>query len=158
MDDFSAKPGSPNVYGLIGGVANQIEPGKRPLSSMTPTIVHKDGKPFLVTGSPGGSTIITVVLQMVLNVLEFDMNIAEASAVPRIHHQWWPDYVVVEQGVSADTLSILRERGFKVSDEFVGGPSYKVTTVGRTNSIIHQDGMFFGFSDLRGMEQGVAGY
>ncbi len=158
MDDFSAKPGSPNAFGLIGGVANQIEPGKRPLSAMTPTIVHKNGKPFLVTGSPGGSTIINVVMQIILNVLEFDMNIAEASAVPRIHHQWWPDKVVLEQGVSEDTFAILKKRGFKVSGESIASPGYNRTVLGRTNSIVYEDGLFYGFSDLRGMEHGVAGY
>ena len=101
---LSSKAGVPNVFGVLGGVANQIEPGKRPLSSMTPTIVHKDGKPFLVTGTPGGSTIITVVLQVILNVLEFEMNVAEAEAAARIHHQWWPDTVVAEKDISIDTL------------------------------------------------------
>ena len=91
MDDFSAKPGVPNGFGLLGGEANAIEPGKRPLSSMTPTIVFRDGEPHLVTGSPGGSKIITTVLQTILNVIEYDMNIAEASNSPRIHHQWLPD-------------------------------------------------------------------
>ncbi len=158
MDDFSAKPGVPNGFGLIGGVANQIEPAKRPLSAMTPTIVHKDGKVHLVTGSPGGSTIITVVLQIVLNVLEFDMNIAEASAVPRIHHQWLPDNVVIEQGVSADTIAILKQRGFNIQSEFDESAAYRSTVLGRTNSIVQKDGLFYGFSDLRGLEYGVAGY
>jgi gamma-glutamyltranspeptidase / glutathione hydrolase len=158
MDDFSAKPGVPNGFGLIGGVANQIEPAKRPLSAMTPTIVHKDGKVHLVTGSPGGSTIITVVLQIVLNVLEFDMNIAEASAVPRIHHQWLPDNVVIEQGVSADTIAILKQRGFNIQGEFGESAAYRSTVLGRTNSIVQKDGLFYGFSDLRGLEYGVAGY
>ena len=107
MDDFSAKPGAPNAFGLIGDEANAIAPGKRPLSSMAPTIVFKDGLPYFATGSPGGSTIITVVLQEILNVLEFHMNIAEATAVPRIHHQWQPDVVITERGVSDDTLRIL---------------------------------------------------
>jgi gamma-glutamyltranspeptidase/glutathione hydrolase len=116
MDDFSAKVGSPNGFELIGGVANSIEPGKRPLSSMTPTIVfNTDGKPTLATGSPGGSTIITVVLQTVLNVLAFDMGIAEASSVPRIHHQWLPDQVYVESGISKDTVQMLRNMGHTVA-------------------------------------------
>ncbi len=115
MDDFSAKPGTPNGYGLIGGIANSIEPGKRPLSSMTPTIVFdKDGKPMLATGSPGGSTIITVVLQTILNVLSFDMGIAEAASVPRIHHQWLPDQVFFESGISKDTLQILTNMGHRL--------------------------------------------
>ncbi|MCB2091164.1 MAG: gamma-glutamyltransferase [Alphaproteobacteria bacterium] len=158
MDDFSAKPGAPNAFGLIGGVANQIEPGKRPLSAMSPTIIFKNGKPYMVTGSPGGSTIITVVLQMVLNVLEFDMNIAEASAAPRIHHQWWPDKVVLEQGISQDTFAILKSRGFKLSGDRINSPGENKTVMGRTNSIIFDNGVFTGYSDLRGIEHGVAGY
>ena len=115
MDDFSAKPDTPNGFGLIGGIANSIEPGKRPLSSMTPTIVFgEDGKPMLATGSPGGSTIITVVLQTILNVLAFDMGVAEASSVPRIHHQWLPDQVYFESGISKDTLQILSTMGHRV--------------------------------------------
>ena len=112
MDDFSSKPGVPNVYGLVGGEANAIAPLKRPLSSMTPTIVLRDGEPFIATGSPGGSTIITVVLQILLNVLDFDMTIAEATAAPRIHHQWLPDQIYAEEGVSIDTLRVLEGRGF----------------------------------------------
>ena len=115
MDDFSAKPDTPNGFGLIGGIANSIEPGKRPLSSMTPTIVFdKDGKPMLATGSPGGSTIITVVLQTILNVLSFNMGIAEAASVPRIHHQWLPDQVFFESGISKDTLQILTNMGHRL--------------------------------------------
>ena len=91
LDDFSAKPGVPNAYGLIGGDANAVAGGKRPLSSMSPTIVLKDGKPFLVTGSPGGSRIITTVLQVIMNVIDHGMNVAEASQATRIHHQWLPD-------------------------------------------------------------------
>ena len=98
LDDFSAKPGVANAYGLIGGAANAVEPSKRPLSSMSPTIVLKDGKPFLVTGSPGGSRIITTTLQVIMNVIDHGMNIAEATFAPRIHHQWLPDELRVEQG------------------------------------------------------------
>ena len=112
MDDFSAKPGAPNAFGLIGGEANAIEPRKRPLSSMTPTIVLKDGQPYIVTGSPGGSTIITVVLQLLLNMLDFDMNVMEAASAPRIHHQWLPDTVITERGISPDTVRLLETRGF----------------------------------------------
>ena len=118
MDDFSAKPGSPNGYGLIGGVANAIEPGKRPLSSMTPAIVFDaDGAPLLATGSPGGSTIITIVMQIILNVLTFEMGIAEASAAPRIHHQWLPDRVAFEPGLSVDTLQLLKVMGHTLRKE-----------------------------------------
>jgi gamma-glutamyltranspeptidase/glutathione hydrolase len=118
MDDFSSKPGSANGYGLIGGEANAIQPGKRPLSSMTPTIVfNEQGDAILATGSPGGSTIITVVLQMLLNVLDFDMGIAEATAAPRIHHQWLPDSVRYERGISQDTLKLLIDMGHLLGDQ-----------------------------------------
>lgn len=111
MDDFSAKPGVPNSYGLIGGAANAIEPGKRPLSSMTPTIVFKDGKPLLATGSPGGSRIITTVLQVISNVIDHGMNVAAATAAPRFHHQWRPDALFTEPGFSPDTLELLNLKG-----------------------------------------------
>ena len=108
LDDFAAKPGAPNAYGLVGGDANAPGPGKRPLSSMTPTIVLKDGKPFLVTGSPGGSRIITAVLQVISNVIDRKLPIAEAVAAPRIHDQWSPDEVVVERGLPPD---LIRDKG-----------------------------------------------
>jgi len=118
MDDFSSKPGSANGYGLIGGEANAIEPGKRPLSSMTPTIVFdSQGDAVVATGSPGGSTIITVVLQMLLNVIDFDMGIAEATAAPRIHHQWLPDTLRYERGISVDTLNLLTEMGHILGEQ-----------------------------------------
>ena len=118
MDDFSSKPGSANGYGLIGGEANAIQPGKRPLSSMTPTIVfNQQGEAIVATGSPGGSTIITVVLQMLLNVIDFDMGIAEATAAPRIHHQWLPDTLRYERGISVDTLNLLTEMGHSLGDK-----------------------------------------
>ncbi len=97
MDDFSSKPGTPNAYGLVGGQFNSIEPEKRMLSSMSPTIVLKDGKPFLTTGSPGGSRIITTILQILLNTLDFNMNIYEATSSPRFHHQWLPDNIFMEK-------------------------------------------------------------
>ncbi len=151
MDDFSAKPGSPNGYGLIGGAANAIEPKKRPLSSMTPTIVfNRDGAPVLATGSPGGSTIITVVMQMILNIVDFDMNVAEATAAPRIHHQWLPDRVFYESGVSADTLGLLRGMGHQLSD--------KTRRLGATESI-QSDGstpFLYGTADHRRDGSGVA--
>jgi gamma-glutamyltranspeptidase/glutathione hydrolase len=115
LDDFAAKPGAPNAFGLIGYDANAPGPSKRPLSSMTPTIVLKDGKPYLVTGSPGGSRIITAVLQILLNVIDFRMSIAEAVAAPRIHHQWLPDQVLVEPGLPAGTLQTLVARGHNVA-------------------------------------------
>jgi gamma-glutamyltranspeptidase/glutathione hydrolase len=115
LDDFAARPGAPNAFGLVGGDANAPGPRKRPLSSMTPTIVLKDGAPVLVTGSPGGSRIITTVLQVVLNVLDHGMSIGEAVAAPRIHHQWMPDEVIVEPGVPDATLDALRALGHTIT-------------------------------------------
>jgi gamma-glutamyltranspeptidase / glutathione hydrolase len=115
MDDFSVKPGTPNMFGLIGGEANAVAPGKRMLSSMTPTIVAKDGKPLLVVGSPGGSRIITTVLQVVLNVIDFGMDVQEAVDAPRFHHQWLPDEIrVEEQGFPLDVRTALERMGHAV--------------------------------------------
>lgn len=117
MDDFSVKPGYPNMYGLIGGEANSIVPGKRMLSSMTPTIVEKDGKPFLVLGSPGGSTIPTTVFQVVINVLDFKMNIQQAVDTGRFHHQWLPDYLYYEKnGIDSAVLAKLSEMGHELKE------------------------------------------
>ncbi|MCP5154671.1 MAG: gamma-glutamyltransferase [Ectothiorhodospiraceae bacterium] len=140
MDDFSAKPGIPNAYGLVGGEANAVGPGKRPLSSMTPTIVLRDGKPYLVTGSPGGSRIITTVAQVVMNVVDHGMNIAAATAAPRVHHQWLPDELRVEDGLSADTLDILTARGHVVAVK---------NAMGSTQSILRTDDGLYGASDPR---------
>ncbi len=156
MDDFSAKPGAANAFGLVGGEANAIAPGKRPLSSMAPAIVLKDGAPYLVTGSPGGSTIITVVLQEILNVLAFDMNVAEATAVPRIHHQWQPDVVITERGVSDDTLRILEARGFVIPKNADGSFQHRV--LGRANSIMKANGYFLGAADTREEDGAAIGY
>jgi gamma-glutamyltranspeptidase/glutathione hydrolase len=114
LDDFTAAPGAANAFGLVGFEANLPGPGKRPLSSMSPTIVLKDGKPVLVTGTPGGSRIISAVLQVVVNVLDYHMDIAQAVAAPRLHHQWLPDEVRVERGFAEDTLAALRAKGHKV--------------------------------------------
>ena len=156
MDDFSAKPGSPNGYGLIGGEANKIEPRKRPLSSMTPMIVKKDGKVVLATGSPGGSTIITSVLQMVLNVIEWDMNLAEAVNKPRIHHQWLPDFVITEPGISIDTLNGLSAMGHKLPKDKNGG--YAHTVLGRVNSVGQTDDIVVGSADPRGPDSAAIGH
>ena len=110
LDDFAAKPGAPNAYGLVGDDANLPGPNKRPLSSMTPTIVLKDGKPVLVTGSPGGSRIITAVLQVIVNVIDFHMAIADAVAAPRIHHQWLPDEAVRRAGLARPPSSMRSTR------------------------------------------------
>ncbi len=147
MDDFSSKPGTPNGYGLIGGAANAIEPRKRPLSSMTPTIVRKNGRVVLATGSPGGSTIITAVLQTVLNTVEWDMNIAEGLHAPRIHHQWLPDRVSVEPGVSPDTLRLLDRMGHSLVRNERGG--FATTTLGRVNSVGWDGQYFVGEADSR---------
>ncbi len=140
MDDFSAKPGVPNFFGLIGGEFNAIEPEKRMLSSMTPTMVMKEGKPFLVTGSPGGSRIITAILQVIMNVIDHKMNIAEASNAVRVHHQWLPDHLWVEKGLNEDTIRLLTGKGYKV---VVGN------AMGSTQSIMSVDGILYGASDPR---------
>jgi gamma-glutamyltranspeptidase/glutathione hydrolase len=114
MDDFAAKPGSPNAFGLIQGEANAIQPGKRPLSSMTPTILTRDGNFFMAVGAPGGSRIISAVLQTILNVVDFGMNAQDAVDAPRIHHQWQPDKLYLEPGISPDTAAILKSRGYDV--------------------------------------------
>ena len=128
MDDFSAKPGLPNQYGLIGSKANSIQPNKRMLSSMTPTIVLKDGYPFLIVGTPGGSTIITCVLQVIINVLDFKMNIFDAIEKPHIHHQWLPDKIDYEEGaLTPGVIEDLKKRGEKLN---------KVESLGRVEGII----------------------
>jgi gamma-glutamyltranspeptidase/glutathione hydrolase len=114
LDDFTAAPGASNAYGLVGFEANLPGPGKRPLSSMSPTIVLKDGRPVLVTGSPGGSRIISTVLQVIVNVLDYGMDVAAAVAAPRLHHQWLPDEVRVERGFAEDTLAALRAKGHHI--------------------------------------------
>lgn len=140
MDDFSSKPGVPNAYGLIGGEANAVAPRKRPLSSMTPTIVLKDGRPFLATGSPGGSRIITTTLQIILNVIDHGLNIAAATAAPRVHHQWLPDELRVETGLSVDTLDLLRARGHEIVEK---------NAMGSTQSVLRIEEGFLGASDPR---------
>lgn len=114
MDDFAAQPGVPNVFGLVQGEANAIQPGKRPLSSMTPTILARDGKFFLAVGAPGGSRITTAVLQVILNVVDFGMNAQDAVDFPRFHHQWQPDKLFLESGFSPDTVALLKARGHDV--------------------------------------------
>ncbi|MEJ2433814.1 MAG: gamma-glutamyltransferase, partial [Pseudolabrys sp.] len=132
LDDFTAKPGAANAYGLVGFDANLPAPNKRPLSSMTPTIVLKDGKPFLVTGSPGGSRIITAVLQVITNVIDFHMGIAQAVSAPRLHNQWEPDKTYVEPGFESKVLDGLRARGHKIvpTDPHTDANSIQVTPDG----------------------------
>lgn len=140
MDDFSAKPGVPNGYGLIGGDANAVEASKRPLSSMSPTLVFKDGKPFLVTGSPGGARIINTTLQVIMNVIDHDMNLAEASQASRIHHQWYPDEIRVEENLNGDTIKLLQQKGHKIN---------RLPAMGSTQSIMVTEEGLYGASDLR---------
>jgi gamma-glutamyltranspeptidase / glutathione hydrolase len=122
MDDFTIKPGVPNLFGLVQGKSNVIAPGKRPLSSMSPTIVTKDGKTVMVLGSPGGSRIITIVVNTLMNVVDFGMNIQEAVDAPRIHHQWLPDQITTERyGLSPDTVRILNNMGHKVVEQIPWG-------------------------------------
>jgi gamma-glutamyltranspeptidase/glutathione hydrolase len=132
LDDFAVKPDAPNAYGLIGYEANQPGPGKRPLSSMTPTIVLKDGKPFLVTGSPGGSRIITAVLQIVVDVIDRGMDIASAVSAPRVHNQWLPDQVYAEPGLADDVIAALQARGDKIVPQrpFTSANSIMITPDG----------------------------
>ncbi|MGB0937265.1 MAG: gamma-glutamyltransferase, partial [Colwellia sp.] len=140
MDDFSAKAGTPNSYGLIGGEANGILPSKRPLSSMTPTIVLKDKKPFLATGTPGGSKIITSVFQQLVNILWFDMNLSEATIAPRIHHQWLPDVLYIEKNIPQDTVEILKNKGYSMEVS---------TSLGSLQTVMYKDGIFYGAADPR---------
>jgi gamma-glutamyltranspeptidase/glutathione hydrolase len=117
MDDFSSKPGVPNMFGLVQGPANAIGPGKRPLSSMMPTIVLKDGKLFLVLGSPGGARIITTVANIFMGVVDYGMDIQASVNAPRFHNQWLPDQSYVEPGMSPDTLGLLNKMGHKIVTE-----------------------------------------
>jgi gamma-glutamyltranspeptidase/glutathione hydrolase len=149
MDDFSAKPGVPNAYGLVGGDANAIQAGKRPLSSMSPTIVLKDGKPWLATGSPGGSRIITTTLQTLIDMIDFGMNPAEAASAVRVHHQWLPDELRVEKGLNADTIALLTGMGHKVVER---------PAMGRTQTIEITPQGLYGYSDPRNPNGATLGY
>lgn len=149
MDDFSAKPGMPNGYGLIGGDANAVEANKRPLSSMSPTLVFKDSKPYIVTGSPGGSRIITTVTQVISNVIDHDMNIAEATHAPRIHDQWLPDEIRIEKALNIDTIKKLESMGHKVNPQ---------AAMGSTQSIMITPNGVYGSSDPRIVDAAVVGY
>ncbi|ERJ61188.1 gamma-glutamyltransferase [Sphingobacterium paucimobilis] len=148
MDDFSVKPGSPNLYGLLGGKANSIEPGKRMLSAMTPTIIEKDGKLRMVVGTPGGSTIITSVLQTILNVLEFDMTAQESVSAARFHHQWKPDHIDVEEKAIDTTIrSSLQKDGYKINKR---GPIGRVE-----NIVVLPDGRLQTGADPRGDDKAM---
>ncbi len=151
MDDFSSKPDTPNSYGLIGRVANEIQPGKRMLSSMTPTIISKDGKTLLLTGSPGGSTIINTVLQVVMNIIDHGMSLQNAVASPRIHHQWMPDMVRYEIGAFSDDVARELEA---MGHTGLNGSRFPI---GDANSIYAGEGFIDGVSDPRNVG-GVAGF
>ena len=147
MDDFSAKPGTPNMFGLVQGENNSIAPGKRPLSSMTPTIVTKDGKPFLVLGAPGGATIISALLQVMLNAMDFHMNVQDAVDFPRVHHQWKPDVLAIEVAVSPDTVALLSRMGYDTHSRPVA--------LARVEAIEIADGWIEGAHDDRGPGEAV---
>jgi gamma-glutamyltranspeptidase/glutathione hydrolase len=149
MDDFSAKPGVPNAYGLVGGDANAVQALKRPLSSMSPTIVLKDGKPWLATGSPGGARIITTTLQTLVDMIDFGMNPAEAASAVRVHHQWLPDELRIERGLSPDTIALLKGMGHKVVEK---------PAMGRTQTIEITPAGFFGYSDPRNPNGATLGF
>lgn len=150
MDDFSSKPGVPNSYGLVGAEANKIEPEKRMLSSMTPTIVEKEGKLFMVLGTPGGSRIITSVLQTILNVYEFEMGMQEAVNAPRFHHQWLPDEILFEPDqFNPKTFKNLKEKGYSINEQ-------KANITGKVDAIlILPDGTLEGGADYRGDDKAI---
>ncbi len=149
MDDFASKPGSPNMYGLIQGEANAIAPHKAPLSAMTPTILLKDGKPFLALGSPGGPTIINTVLEVIVNMVDFGMNVQDAVDWPRFHHQWMPDELRMEAGYSPDTIALLEKRGYQVK---------RTRGQGEVAAIAFQDGWLEGAPDIQRCESTAKGY
>jgi gamma-glutamyltranspeptidase/glutathione hydrolase len=151
MDDFASKPGVPNMFGLVQGEANTIAPGKRPLSSMTPTIVVKDGTFFMALGAPGGSRISTAVLQVILNVVDFGMNVQDAIDAPRFHHQWLPDKLSLERGISPDTVAILKSRGYDV--DYAPG-----VVLAQVAAILSDGGWLQGGSDGRSAAGKAAGY
>ncbi len=164
MDDFTIKPGVPNLYGLVQGEANAIEPGKSPLSSMSPTIVSKDGKPFMVIGSPGGSRIITITLEAIINVVDHGMNLQEAIDAPRVHHQWLPDKVYIEpNALSPDTRRILTGMGYDVNidpDWTIWGEAAGILVGGASVAEIEKGGgaRFYGAIDSRATAGKAVGY
>ncbi|MFV0193348.1 gamma-glutamyltransferase [Empedobacter falsenii] len=148
MDDFSVKPGTPNLYGLVGGKANAIEPSKRMLSSMTPSILEKDGKLFMVVGTPGGSTIITSVFQAIINVVDFGMTMQEAVAAPRFHHQWLPDQIDYEpNAISENVRESLKQKGYVLKER---------KPYGRVDGIlVNTDGTYQAGADPRGDDKAI---
>ena len=151
MGNFTLRSDIPDAFGLMGSENNLIRPNRRPVSSMSPVLVSHNGKPMLMTGSPGGSKIISANMQMVLNVLEFGMNIADASVAPRIHHQWKPDVLEIEAGISPDTVSLLISKGQKIKF------SQRSAGMGSLQTVMWKDGLFYGFSDPRRPGAGAVG-
>lgn len=151
MDDFASKPGEPNLFGLVQGEANSIQAGKRPVSSMAPTILLRDGKLFMTVGAPGGSRIPTAILQTILNVVDFGMNIQDAVDAPRFHHQWKPDRISAERGISLDTVALLKARGHEVDNS----PGVVLAQVA---AIVNGGGWLQGASDGRSPAGKAAGY
>lgn len=144
MDDFAVKPGEENMFHLTQGEANAIQPGKRPVSSMTPTILLRDGKFFMAVGAPGGARITNAVLQVILNVVDFHMNVQDAVDWPRFHHQWMPDQLYLERAISPDTITILRDMGYKIAP-FEG----TAPVIARVEAILSDDGWLEGAADGR---------
>lgn len=171
MDDFTTKPGVPNLFGLVQGTTNVIAPKKRPLSSMSPTIVTKDGKPFMVLGSPGGSRIITITLETLMNVVDYGMNIQEAVDAPRLHHQWLPDEVAAEPfALSPDTLKILEQMGYTIKVQspwgaaeaiLIGPPATAAPATSGNDAMVTSQpkpGLIYGAHDSRRPAGSAAGY
>jgi gamma-glutamyltranspeptidase/glutathione hydrolase len=149
MDDFSAKPGVPNIYGAVGGEANAIAPGKRMLSSMTPTLILQNGKPFLVVGTPGGTTIPTSVFQTIVDIIDFKMSSEDAVYKPKFHHQWLPDQIDVEKSFPEETKDALKKMGYKIVER---------GDIGRTEVIkVMSNGSFEAVADIRG-DDAAEGY
>jgi gamma-glutamyltranspeptidase / glutathione hydrolase len=151
MDDFASKPGQPNLFGLVQGEANAIGPGRRPVSSMVPTIILRDGKLFMTAGAPGGSRIPTAVLQVILNVLDFGMNVQDAVDAPRFHHQWLPDRLSLEPGISPDTAALLKARGYDL--DYLPG-----AVLAQVAAIVSDAGWLQGASDGRSPMGKASGY
>jgi len=153
MDDFTSKPGVPNAYGLVQGVTNAIAPGKRPLSSMSPTIVLRNGRVFLVTGSPGGSRIITITQEVIQNVIDYGMDVQQAVDAPRYHHQYLPDTVYLEPyALSPDTVAILKGEGYTITQQ--------AKTWGSAEAIERDpaSGVLYGANDSRAPAGAAVGY
>jgi len=151
MGNFTLRSDIPDAFGLMGSEDNLIRPNRRPVSSMSPVLVSRNGKPYMMTGSPGGSKIISANMQMVLNVVEFGMNIADAAVAPRIHHQWRPDVLEIESGISPDTVSRLIDRGQNINF------SQRSAGMGSLQTVIWSDGVFYGYSDPRRPGAGAVG-